>query len=345
MNKKYIAIVLIGLCFVFTLCDAYAEPEAACSYWNIFKASYLHETGRIIDTGNNGISHSEGQGVALLASVFCADKASFEKIWSWTQKNIQVRNDKLFAWRWEPSSNGGKVTDMNNATDGDILIAWALLSAHKLWGDSTYLNEAKLILEDIRKKLLVNKNNLLLLLPGENGFVKADGIILNLSYWIFPALQDFAKTFPEQKEWMGLQNTGIQLLKSARFGRWSLPPNWLFYKDQLKIADGFPPYFGYDAVRIPLYLVWGNLVQDDLLQPFRSFWSYFDGAHFLPAWTDLTKDSIDSYDACGGIHLIKNLVMNIPLKYIEDKNYYCASLELMTFLAYEANKQKNEKHN
>lgn len=338
MNRNIISIIFIALLFIFVNCNASSATEAACSYWNTFKISYLHESGRIIDTGNNEISHSEGQGVALLASVFCGDRVSFEKIWSWTQKNLQVREDKLFVWRWEPSPTGGKVTDKNNATDGDILIAWALLAAHNRWGESTYLSEAKSILGDIRNKLLVTKNGILLILPGENGFIKDGGVILNLSYWVFPALKAFEAAFPEQKEWTALQNSGIILLRSTRFGRWSLPPNWLFYKEQPKIADGFPPYFGYDAVRIPLYLIWGNLSQEDLLKPFKEFWSYFDGARFLPAWTDLMKDSIDSYDACGGIHSIKNLVMNTESRRIENKNYYCASLNLMALLVSESKK-------
>ena len=82
MNRNHTNIILIALWFIFVHCNASYATETACSYWNVFKASYLHESGRIIDTGNNGISHSEGQGVALLASVFCSDRTSFGKIWS-----------------------------------------------------------------------------------------------------------------------------------------------------------------------------------------------------------------------------------------------------------------------
>ena len=49
-----------------------------------------------------------------------------------------------------------------------------------------------------------------------------------------------------------------------------------------------------------------------MLEPFRNYWGYFSGAGFMPAWTDLNDDSIDSYDASPGIRAIARLTLAAP---------------------------------
>jgi endoglucanase len=75
-----------------------------------------------MDTGQGRISHSEGQGFTMLFAVHYGDRAQFDRVWQWTKRNLQVRDDALLAWKWEQ----GAVTDRNNASDADILVAWAL---------------------------------------------------------------------------------------------------------------------------------------------------------------------------------------------------------------------------
>lgn len=314
-------------------------------YWQQFKTKFIHDSGRIIDTGNNDISHSEGQGVAMLFATFWHDKETFDRVWKWTQKNLQIRNDKLFAWKWVPDASGGRVDDVNNATDGDLMIAWSLIRAYEQWKDSQYLKQAQLILEDIRKKMIVQQGDLLIILPAEKGFIKNDGVIINLSYWIFPAIQHVAKVFKDQTEWDKLMASGLQLLQNAHFGRWGLPPNWLLLNTKPMLPASFPTRFGYDAVRIPLYLIWAGIIRDDLLKSYRDFWNYFHGASFLPAWTDLTNDSVDSYDAPYGIHAIRDLVVDhgLTLAMSEAEDYYSMSLTLMAIIAYNEGIIKNKK--
>ena len=40
--------------------------------------------------------------------------------------------------RWKPSGSGGSIADKNNATDGDLLIAWGLARAAAGWGGDRY---------------------------------------------------------------------------------------------------------------------------------------------------------------------------------------------------------------
>lgn len=289
---------------------------AADAEWMLFKQRFLQPEGRIVDTGQDCISHTEGQGMAMLLAVHYDDRVAFDAVWQWTHQNLQVRNDKLLAWRWSPegclAGNGkGCVTDKNNASDGDLFVAWALLRAHRKWENPAYLAAAAEIIHAIRKQLLLKTSRGTVLLPGVDGFDKTEGTVINLSYWLFPALRDIAQADPSP-EWQDLQQTGINLLLEGHFGRWGLPADWILLGDKLTPAPGFSPRFSYDAVRIPLYLLWAKSETADLLSPFRSYWEHFKGAKFISAWTDLNDNSIDSYDASYGIRGIARLTLAYP---------------------------------
>jgi len=300
--------------------------------WGLYQQLFITAEGRVIDTGNVDVSHSEGQGIGLLLSVHNQDRAVFDRIWQWTRTNLQTRNDKLFSWKWVPA--GGTAADPNNATDGDLFIAWALYRAGRQWNEASYLEAAREISRDVRAKLLRPSPYGLLLLPGEQGFVKDGQFTVNLLYWMFPALQDFNRLDPAP-EWGQLIESGLKLLQTGRFGRWQLPADWVRLANKPEIASDFKPHFGYDAIRIPLYLIWAKLDTPDNLKPFRDFWGYFKSASFVPAWSNLTDDSVDSYNAFPGIQAIISLSNHQRLlpKLSPDQPYYSASLLFLTKMA------------
>jgi len=300
--------------------------------WEQFRAHFIEPDGRVIDSGNGGISHSEGQGIALLLAVHYDDRATFSSIWEWTRSQLQTREDKLLAWSWSADAGVG---DPNNATDGDLLVAWALARAGKHWKEAGYLDEARIISQEIRQRLLHEDVRGLVLLPGTEGFVKPEGLVVNLSYWVFPALRELDELDPAP-EWQAVQDTGIALLREARFGRWGLPADWMTLSRKIVPADDFPARFGYDAVRIPLYLLWAGVDTPQLLEPFQRYWAYFAGARFMPAWTDFADDSIDSYDGGPGIRAIAHLSLSAPnlssvrLPELDPaKGYYASALLLL----------------
>jgi len=300
--------------------------------WGLYQQRYVTAEGRVIDTGNVDVSHSEGQGIGLLLSVHHQDRAVFDRIWQWTRTNLQTRNDKLFSWKWVPA--GGSTADPNNATDGDLFIAWALYRAGRRWNEASYLEAAREISRDVRAKLLRPSPYGLMLLPGEQGFVKDGQFTVNLSYWMFPALQDFNQLDPAP-EWGQLIESGLKLLQTGRFGRWQLPADWVRLASKPEISPDFKPHFGYDAIRIPLYLIWAKLDTPDNLKPFRDFWGYFKSASFVPAWSNLSDDSVDSYNAFPGIQAIISLSNQQRLlpKLSSDQPYYSASLVLLAKMA------------
>lgn len=306
--------------------------RSADADWALYVSRHVHAEGRVVDDGQGGISHSEGQGVSMFLAVHFGDRNVFDQLWRWTKTNLRTRNDALLAWKWSETQG---VTDRNNATDGDIMVAWALLRAAERWGDTSYRKEAIEITETILKKLVRDTNRGPVLLPGNEGFVSSEGNQLNLSYWIFPALLEFERASPGQG-WSEISIAGHKLLKEARFGRWGLPPDWLSAGKNLELPSTLPPRFGYDAVRIPLYLLWAKAEPEEL-QSFRNFWEYFRGASFMPAWTNLKDDSVGSYDAIGGIRAISAAaraypdMKNVQLPPFErSQPYYSASLLLLT---------------
>lgn len=326
-----------------------AAAFASGADWARFKQDFIQQDGRVTDSGQGGISHSEGQGYAMLLAVHYDDRSAFEQIWQWTRNNLQVRDDSLLAWSWEPASG---IKDKNNASDGDLIVAWALLRAAAKWHAPDYLQASGKIAKDIREKLVHKSEHGLVLLPGAEGFHKPEGDSINLSYWVFPALDEIGQADPAP-EWKALADNGIAILQYAHFGRWGLPPDWLTLTERSKPTDGLSERFGYNAVRIPLYLLWSHRETPSLLKPYREFWGYFKGAQFLPAWTNLKDDSVDSYDASAGIHRVAQWLLAYPrtpaplkLPAGEKQGYYSSVLLLLTEMAMSERKkvQQAEAH-
>ena len=68
------------------------DPE-----WTAFTRRYLAEDGRVIDTANGGISHSEGHGHGMFFAAYFNDRARFDRIRNWTRLNLSRPRDALLA--------------------------------------------------------------------------------------------------------------------------------------------------------------------------------------------------------------------------------------------------------
>ena len=303
--------------------------------WAQFKTAFI-ENGRVIDRGQNGISHTEGQGMALLLAVQNNDPAAFAQIWTWTQRNLQVRDDKLFAWSWSPKTG---INDMNNASDGDLFIAWALSRAYQKWNEPSYLFAAIQVSQSIRAQLLRKTSKGTVLLPGALGFEKPEYLKLNLSYWVFPAINDLSILDPSP-EWEEFRVSGLKLLEEAQYGKWQLPPDWLILEgEKISPADG--DRFGYDAVRIPLYLIWGQQATGASVKPFQNFWGSFNGKP-LPAWVNVNTGELATYNGSIGFQSIAAMTIAYPNldsaqlpSFDPTQGYYSSMLYLFTKMALE----------
>jgi endoglucanase len=134
-----VMVVVLALLAAFSSVSASGAPAPAtllADGWRQYRERFVTAEGRVVDNANGGISHSEGQGYAMLIAERLDDRPTFETIWRWTQSNLLVRGDGLAAWRWSPETP--HVADHNNATDGDLLIAWALAESSDRWHVSEY---------------------------------------------------------------------------------------------------------------------------------------------------------------------------------------------------------------
>ena len=193
--------------------------------WDIFKSRFLAADGRVVDTGNDGASHSEGQGWGLLFAESFEDPEAFDRILRWTAANLRRRGDALHAWRYQPGL-AEPVADSNNATDGDLFIAAALSRAALRWGRPDLAQAAGAIGRDMLSLLLREVDGRLVLLPGERGFEKRDAVVVNPSYYAFGVLP-YVEAVAPSPLWQRLRADGLGLIEQGRFGRWALPPDWL----------------------------------------------------------------------------------------------------------------------
>ncbi|HEX3864801.1 MAG TPA: glycosyl hydrolase family 8 [Stellaceae bacterium] len=318
---------------------ATARADAVQDGWNTFRDRFVTADGRVLDTGNKEVSHTEGQGWAMLFAEAANDRGTFAKIWDWTHNKLQRHDNALFSWRWDPDGKT-PVADPNDASDGDILIAWALARAAHHWKDPEYGRAAHRIVGDIRRRLLVTAPGGLVLLPGADGF-KGDGVtVINPSYYIFPALKEFARVLPSP-EWQRLRRDGLNLLADARFGRWGLTPDWIEIakSGDLSPAAKFPPRFGFEAIRVPLYLIWAGEATPERLASYLDFWNDFGGKP-APAWVNVDDNSLAPYAGSSGFQAVVQLTRGFgqtdqpALPTINDKDdYYAASLTLLAAVA------------
>ena len=314
---------------------------ASPGLWARYKGRFITQSGRVIDFGNGAVSHSEGQGYGMLLAVAANDHNAFDRIWNFTRANMMTRDDQLVAWLWDPRA-WPPVADMNDASDGDILIAWALAEAADYWGDVSYRVAARRIAVEVgRKLLLVGGKDGPLLLPAVAGFAKEDrpdGPVLNLSYWVFPAFERLSLVAPEV-DWSGLIQSGLALIKAARFGPANLSSDWIAAKDdKWAPAAGFPRTFSYNAIRIPLYMAMAGVGDRATYAPFVALWSGDPGLAPVDVDTGRRGAPFDDHDYDAVARLTLCVTEQTPLSpqffsATSNQSYYPTTLHMLAIVA------------
>lgn len=248
------------------------EPQE----WAAFVARYVDGNGRVIDIEQNAISHSEGQSYGMLLAVMADDRAVFDSILHFTFMNMRHRRDALVSWSYDPREME-PITDPNNATDADILIAYALLAAADKWQEPRYKSLADPMIADIGRLLLDASGELVLVRPAAFGFDRSahqDGPVVNLSYYVYGALLAFADIddrYPFFRAWQ----SGLLMTERAVAVSGGYAPDWISMRsDRAGLpAQDFKAKSSYDAVRIPLYMMLGGQVPTRYLKPFDRAWN------------------------------------------------------------------------
>lgn len=276
--------------------------------WESFKRRFIDPSGRVIDTGNGGCSHTEGQGWGMLFAVAFDDPGTFDMLYTWTEHHLRRGYDALHSWRYQPDAPV-PVADRNNATDGDLSIATALWRASRRWNRPDYAKVAAAMGRDMLILLVTTAGPRTLLLPGIEGFTTRESVTINPSYYAFPMLAEMAEAAPSPI-WAKLIEDGEAMIEEGRFGQWHLPADWL----QVSRRDGalsphphWPARFSWDAIRVPLWLAWGRRSDAKALEAFVSYWHAGHAAP--PAWVDLKTNAAAPYPAPAGMQAIGCLAL------------------------------------
>lgn len=324
--------------------DERPNPATAlrAAEWSAYKARFLDAaSGRIRDPEQGGITHSEGQGYGMLLALEAGDRATFDRIWDFTRREMQIRDGRLISWRWDPYARP-HVTDANNASDGDVLVAYALLRAGLAWDAPAYLRAARAIVRDIGRTLLARRNGYVFLRPGAFGFDRTAGNagpVINLSYYVYPAFSLFdvvAPSFP----WLELARDGFHLTRRARAGALGLVPDWISLGEGRRVAPaaGFSGRSAYDAVRLPLYMMLAGHTPPHLRYFDRAWNMAGDGR---PLDYDLRADCVRRRMRDPGYELIAALVAcgrrgaGVPIRLTRFRatTYFASTLHLLSLSA------------
>ena len=317
--------------------SAFALAQSGCAKagtpaaWSGFLARFVAADGRVIDTSNGGVSHSEGQGYGLLMAEAAGDRVAFDLILNWTLAALRRPDSGLLTWRYDPSA-AAPTGDPNNATDGDILVAWALLRAEKRWPRGDYGRKSETLRAAILREATLDYGGLKLLLPGRQGFVQPDHVVVNPAYYVWPALDAFAVREPL---WAPYIADGLRLLERAAFGQWRLPSDWVSIDAEGRAAPApdRPPRFGFDALRVPLYLAWSKRTGE--LETYRRFWKEVESPTGWPAWVDVMTGARAEYPLSAGGAAIAGLILGRPASPPPpaDSDYYSSSLAQLVRIA------------
>lgn len=322
------------------------EPSITATEWSAYKAAFTTADGRVVDNANGGISHSESQGYGMLLSYLAQDRDSFAAFWTFTKRELMVRDDGLAAWKWDPAATP-HVTDPNNATDGDILLAYSLGLAGLDWDDKPYQDAARGLADAVGRTSMMSWHGQTILLPAAFGFRpedQSDGPVINLSYWIFEAFPVLAKIAPET-DWLSLAKDGRRLVADAKFGDASLPTDWISLAGEKPApAAAFPAEFSYNSVRIPLYLLRGGSKEHALLDHFIAPLDSAGNPGTRSVDTDQVIDPLvePGYQIIGAAVacVLDGTPVPAPLLQFEPQSYFGSTLHLLTLSFLRQNAQE-----
>lgn len=261
-----------------------ASAESSCEasswpLWQTFTEHFVQPDGRVLDASTpQRHSSSEGQSYAMFFALVANDRATFDKLWRWSQDNLAQGNIymNLPGWFWGLDEQGNwRLLDSNSASDADLWFAYALLEAGRLWHRDEYTQAARQILHNVASQEVADLPGLgKMLMPGKFGFIKPtletpDHWQLNPSYMPIPILRRFADA-DRKGPWAEIANNTATLIKAASSN--GFIADWISYrttgaKSGEFIVDPVKGELGsYDAIRTYL---WAGLMpaRDNLRKP------------------------------------------------------------------------------
>ncbi|MCC6001573.1 MAG: glycosyl hydrolase family 5 [Pararhodobacter sp.] len=346
MRRREALAAIIAACGVSIASKAGAQTTHAAlqPLWQRWKAAHLDMTGRVIDRPQGGASHSEGQGYGMLLAALLGDEPAFRSMHDWTRANLALRDDALLAWRWLPQESP-HVPDRNNASDGDLFYAWALQRGAERFGRPELARASADVSAALLSSCLFERPDrpgARLLLPALFGFRTTDRIIYNPSYGMPLAMRSLAAAHGHGA-WLACAAATAQINRDLAAG--GMVPDWVAISSQgLAAAPGFRFESGYEAIRVPLFMLWSGYTDSPELMRFAAAQSGqpnpvqtgFPVVFDRRTGAVLERSPDPGYGAIGGLVSCAASAGTIgaPMPpFVADQPYYPATLHLFALMA------------
>ncbi len=234
--------------------------------------------------GSDGSVNAESQSYALLRAVWSNDRATFDRVWAWTNQNMR-NSQGLLHWLWQNQT----ITDPHTASEADNNTALALLLAGKQWNDLALLSTGTAMVKVIWDTEVVTVQGKPYEVAGDWAAASQSRILaINPSYFQPYAFRIFMQVDPGH-DWKGLIDAGYDMLFNASKANLGfaqsagLPPDWIgLDRDSgelsaLQLAEKTDTTrYGYDAPR-----VYFNIALDLRWSGDGRATSYLNQANFL----------------------------------------------------------------
>ncbi len=247
---------------LFSLVSQGGTTRKAWPFWEQYASSFISPQGRVIDPDRNAMTTLEGQSYALFFSLVANDRATFDRLLAWTEKNLAGGDlgRQLPAWSWGTKPDGSMgIMDPNSASDADLWIAYSILEAGDLWKNPAYTQKGRALLSHIAHEEVATVPSIgPVLLPGKEGFHPTQNEwLLNPSYFPLPVLMGAAHFAPEGP-WLKMAQGLPAWLKEASPAGFAM--DWVKC-DGKGISAAVPlgnsseaPRGSYDAIRVYLWI-------------------------------------------------------------------------------------------
>ena len=298
---------------------------------------------------------SESQGYGMVIAVEAAkngqaDRADFERLYQYYLAH-RLEGSQLMSWRQTVKNGQATQADSNNATDGDLYIAYALIEAAKQWPDQAeaYQTQARAVLEDILK----------------HNYSEANGV-LTVGNWAntesqFHNLMRTSDTLPEQfqafydltqnEQWLTIKDNMLDKLdKISSEHKTGLLPDFIWVEgDTVRVAnandiesenDGS---YSYNACRLPYNLARSKDAKSQKL--LKKMMKFFDQQETIFAGYTLGGDALNQHQSASFIAPVfyasnegedyQKLVQRNKYIFLQDlpaENYYDAAMTSMIAL-------------
>lgn len=280
---KKIYFLLLGLIFVFAYVGIISyvrvsnKEEMTYNFYQDWRKNYIvteNKRSAYVNTTphtSKAVSLSEAQGYGMVITILAnrrswASHNQFKQLYNYYLKHREVINGKqtqLMSWRQVHTQSQIR-TQKSSATDGDLLIARALLLANTEYPNNNYDKQAKKLLNDILKYEYNSENKTLIV---GNWATKSSKYynLLRTSDVMPDSFEDFYK-FSGNKLWLNINNSMLNYLITLSQQHTSgLIPDfaWINKKGAFPvkpntIASKYDGDYWMNACRIPLMLAYNK---------------------------------------------------------------------------------------